>query len=58
MKKNILIIVFSGLVGLAMNIAHPATPAYLRTLGISADMFGVIFATMNLGKLCDGASLG
>lgn len=50
MKKNILIIVFSGLVGLAMNIAHPATPAYLRTLGISADMFGVIFATMNLGN--------
>lgn len=50
MSKQVLIILFSGLVGLAMNIAHPATPAYLRTLTISADMFGIIFASMNLGN--------
>lgn len=50
MKKNILIILFSGLVGVAMNIAHPATPAYLKTLGISAEMFGIIYASMNLGN--------
>lgn len=50
MRKAWLLLAFSLLVGLGMNLAHPVTPAHLNTIGIPKSMFGVMFASMNLGQ--------
>lgn len=50
MRKAWLLLAFSLLVGLGMNLAHPVTPAHLNTIGIEKAMFGVMFASMNLGQ--------
>ena len=50
MRKAWLLLAFSLLVGLGMNLAHPVTPAHLNTIGIDKAMFGVMFASMNLGQ--------
>lgn len=56
-----LIIVY-GFEGIAANLAHPVTPALLKTLQMPGYMFGLAFATMQLanflfspfwGNLCD-----
>lgn len=50
MHKAWLLLAFSLLVGLGMNLAHPVTPAHLISIGIHKSMFGVLFASMNLGQ--------
>lgn len=50
MRKAWLLLFFSLLVGLGMNLAHPITPAHLRTINVSSNMFGIIFASMNVGQ--------
>ena len=50
MRKAWLLLAFSLLVGLGMNLAHPVTPAHLETIQIPKALFGVLFASMNLGQ--------
>ncbi|MCU0105268.1 MFS transporter [Acholeplasma vituli] len=50
MHKAWLLLAFSLLVGLGMNLAHPVTPAHLDSIGINKSLFGVLFASMNLGQ--------
>lgn len=50
MRKAWLLLAFSLLVGLGMNLAHPVTPAHLNTIGIDKAWFGVMFASMNIGQ--------
>lgn len=50
MHKVWILFIYAMLVGLGMNLAHPITPAHLRTIEVSSNMFGVIFASMNLGQ--------
>lgn len=50
MNKAWILLAFGLLVGLGMNLAHPITPAHLRTIEVDSSMFGLIFASMNLGQ--------
>lgn len=50
MHKAWLLLAFSLLVGLGMNLAHPVTPAHLVSIDIDKALFGVLFASMNLGQ--------
>ena len=50
MRKVWILFGFSILVGLSMNLAHPVTPAHLRSINVDSSLFGIIFASMNLGQ--------
>ncbi len=50
MRKVWILFGFSMLVGLSMNLAHPVTPAHLRSINVDSSLFGIIFASMNLGQ--------
>ncbi len=50
MSKRVLYIHFIAfLTGLITNMVHPITPTYIRSLQIDDYMFGIFFATVNLG---------
>ncbi len=40
MNKAWILLAFGLLVGLGMNLAHPITPAHLRTIEVDSSMFG------------------
>lgn len=50
MRKAVFLLIFSSLVGLGMNLAHPITPAHIRSINIDEELFGILFASMNLGQ--------
>ncbi|AUD62734.1 hypothetical protein BK010_03710 [Tenericutes bacterium MO-XQ] len=59
MKKSILITISYFLIqGIAHNIGHPVTPAFVRSLDIPDYMFGVFFASMSFGLMIGGPIWG
>lgn len=51
MKKYILILFASLLVGITTNLGHPITPYYINQIELPKIVFGYFFATMSLGML-------
>lgn len=43
---NLLILIFA-LQGIGANLAHPITPAYLKSLDFPSTMFGIVYAAMS-----------
>jgi len=59
MKKSVLITILYFLIqGIAHNIGHPVTPAFVRSLDIPDYMFGVFFASMSFGLMIGGPIWG
>lgn len=57
-KQRRLIIAYFFIQGIAHNIGHPVTPAFVRSLLIPDHMFGVFFASMSLGMMIGGPIWG
>lgn len=51
MKKYILLIIASFLIGLSTNIGHPITPYYINQIELPKVVFSYFYATMSLGML-------
>ena len=51
MKKYILVLIASLLVGITTNLGHPITPYYITQIELPKIVFGYFFATMSLGML-------
>lgn len=51
MKKYILVLIASLLVGITTNLGHPITPYYINQIELPKIVFGYFFATMSLGML-------
>jgi len=59
MKKSVFITILYFLIqGIAHNIGHPVTPAFVRSLDIPDYMFGVFFASMSFGLMIGGPIWG
>ena len=43
-----IMIMIHALQGIAANLAHPITPAYLKSMDFPSTMFGIVFAAMSL----------
>lgn len=43
------VLILSLMQGIAFNLAHPITPAFVKDLGINPIYFGVFFSSMSLG---------
>ena len=46
MKKYILLIIASFLIGLSTNIGHPITPYYINQIELPKVVFSYFYATM------------
>lgn len=51
-KKSMnIVLALTVITMLALNMAHPVTPMFIRELGMPSYMFGVLFAAMSIGNL-------